>query len=66
MQSASEGTWLKARDADDVAAIVAGAARPLETVGGGSKRAVGRPVAADVLDLAALAGIAVSTSSAGS
>jgi glycolate oxidase FAD binding subunit len=49
--------WLKARDADDVAAIVAGATRPLEPVGGGSKRAVGRPVAADVLDLGALAGI---------
>jgi len=57
MSGASNGTWLKARDADDVAAIVAGAARPLETVGGGSKRAVGRPVAADVLDLAALAGV---------
>jgi glycolate oxidase FAD binding subunit len=53
----SNGAWLKARDADDVAAIVAGAVRPLEPVGGGSKRAVGRPVAADVLDLSALAGI---------
>ena len=48
---------LEARDAADVAAIVAGAKRPLEPVGGGSKRAVGRPVVADVLDLAALAGI---------
>jgi glycolate oxidase FAD binding subunit len=53
----SNGAWLKARDADDVAAIVAGAVRPLEPVGGGSKRAVGRPVAGDVLDLGALAGI---------
>jgi len=57
MSGASEGTWLNARDADDVAAIVAGAVRPLEPVGGGSKRAVGRPVEADVLDLAALAGV---------
>ena len=57
MENASDGTWLKARDADDVAAIVAGAVRALEAVGGGSKRAVGRPVAADVLDLAALAGV---------
>jgi glycolate oxidase FAD binding subunit len=57
MGSASNGTSLKARDADDVAAIVAGAVRPLEPVGGGSKRAVGRPVDADVLDLAALAGV---------
>jgi glycolate oxidase FAD binding subunit len=57
MESTNDGTWLRARDADDVAAIVAGAVRPLEPVGGGSKRAVGRPMEADVLDLAELAGI---------
>jgi glycolate oxidase FAD binding subunit len=57
MSGTRDGTWLEARDADDVAAIVAAAVRPLEPVGGGSKRAVGRPVEADVLDLAALAGV---------
>ena len=31
--------------------------RPLEPVGGGSKRQIGKPVAADVLDLSALEGI---------
>jgi glycolate oxidase FAD binding subunit len=45
------------RDAADVAAIVASAVRPLEPVGGGSKREIGKPVDADVLDLGALAGI---------
>ena len=45
------------RDAADVATIVAGATRALEPLGGGSKRDIGKPVAADVLDLSALAGI---------
>ena len=45
------------RDAADVAAIVAGAAAPLELVGGGSKRAIGKPLAADLLDLRKLEGI---------
>ncbi len=57
MSGSVESTRLAARDASDVAAIVAGAARPLELVAGGSKRAIGRPVAGDVLDLGALAGI---------
>jgi glycolate oxidase FAD binding subunit len=48
---------LVARDAADVAAIIASAVRPLEPVGGGSKRQIGKPVDADVLDLGALAGI---------
>jgi glycolate oxidase FAD binding subunit len=52
-----EPARLVPRDAADVAAIVAGAARPLEPLGGGSKRDIGKPVAADVLDLSALAGI---------
>jgi glycolate oxidase FAD binding subunit len=52
-----EGAHLTPRDAADVAAIIVGAARPLEPVGGGSKRQIGRPVVADVLDLAALSGI---------
>jgi len=45
------------RDAADVAAIVASAIGPLEPVGGGSKRQIGRPVEAELLDLGALAGI---------
>ncbi|MSO71758.1 MAG: glycolate oxidase subunit GlcE [Alphaproteobacteria bacterium] len=49
------------RDADELAAIIAEAARvgtTLEIIGGGSKRALGRPVKASrVLDLSALAGI---------
>lgn len=45
------------RDAADVAAIVAGTARPLEPVGSGSKRQIGKPVDAQLLDLGALAGI---------
>ncbi len=48
---------LRPRDAADIADIVAAAQRPLEPVGGGSKRAVGRPVEADLLDLGELAGI---------
>jgi glycolate oxidase FAD binding subunit len=51
------GQRLVPRDAADVAAIVAGAVRPLEPLGGGSKRHIGKPVTADVLDLGALAGI---------
>jgi glycolate oxidase FAD binding subunit len=45
------------RDAADVAAIVAAATGPLEPLGGGSKRQIGKPLGADVLDLGALAGI---------
>jgi len=57
MSTDSGGAWVTARDAADVAAIVAGAVRPLAPLGGGSKRAIGRPVAADALDLKALSGI---------
>ena len=57
MNAGVESTPLVPRDAADVAAIVAGATRPLEPVGGGSKRQIGQPVAADLLDLRALAGI---------
>ena len=52
-----EKAVLRPRDAADVAEVVAGARRPLEPAGGGSKRAIGRPVDADLLDLGALAGI---------
>jgi glycolate oxidase FAD binding subunit len=57
MSTPSEPARLHPRDAADVAAIVAGAVRPLEPLGGGSKRQIGKPVVADVLDLGALAGI---------
>jgi glycolate oxidase FAD binding subunit len=57
MSGEAEGARLDARDAADVTAIVAGAVRPLEPLGGGSKRSIGKPVAADVLDLSALDGI---------
>jgi glycolate oxidase FAD binding subunit len=52
-----ERAVLRPRDAADAAEIIIGARRPLEPVGGGSKRAIGRPVEADLLDLGELAGI---------
>jgi glycolate oxidase FAD binding subunit len=57
MSHQPETTRHRPRDATDVAAIVAAARRPLEPVGGGSKRAIGGPVEADVLDLRELTGI---------
>ena len=48
---------LRPRDAADVAALIAAARRPLEPVGGATKRAIGRPVDADRLELAELAGV---------
>jgi glycolate oxidase FAD binding subunit len=48
---------LRPRDVADVVELVESHARPLEPVGGGSKRSVGRPVHGDTLDLTALAGI---------
>jgi glycolate oxidase FAD binding subunit len=48
---------LAPRDAVDVAAIVAGASGPLELVGGGSKRDIGKPLAGEVLDLRELKGL---------
>lgn len=48
---------LRPRDAADLAEIIAGAAGPLEPFAGGTKRAVGRPVSAEPLDLSALSGI---------
>jgi glycolate oxidase FAD binding subunit len=52
-----ERAVLRPRDAADAAEIIIGARRPLEPVGGGSKRAIGRPIEADLLDLGELAGI---------
>jgi glycolate oxidase FAD binding subunit len=52
-----ERAVLRPRDAADAADIVAAAQRPLEPVGGGSKRAIGPPIEADLLELGELAGI---------
>ena len=48
---------LAPHDTDELAELVRTHPRPLEPVGGGSKRAIGRPVAADLLDLSAFTGI---------
>ncbi len=57
MSQDPERAVLRPRDAADVAEIITGARRPLEPVGGGSKRAIGRPMEADLLELGELAGI---------
>jgi glycolate oxidase FAD binding subunit len=57
MNAGAESARLVPRDAADVAAIVAAAEQPLELVGGGSKRQIGKPVDAQVIDLGALTGI---------
>ncbi|MGH8217188.1 MAG: glycolate oxidase subunit GlcE [Steroidobacteraceae bacterium] len=51
------GTLLRPRDEAEVAEIIAATGGPLEPVGGGTKRAVGRPSAARPLELGALRGI---------
>jgi glycolate oxidase FAD binding subunit len=48
---------LTPRDAVELAEIVRSHPRPLEPIGSGSKRAIGRPIEADPLDLSALDGI---------
>jgi glycolate oxidase FAD binding subunit len=48
---------LAPRDAVELAEIIRTHVRPLEPIGLGSKRSIGRPVDADALDLAALDGI---------
>jgi glycolate oxidase FAD binding subunit len=50
-------TVLQPRDDADVAAILAEQRGPLEVVGGGSKRAIGKPIEGAVLDLSQLAGV---------
>jgi glycolate oxidase FAD binding subunit len=57
MNAGAESARLVPRDAADVAVIVGAAERPLEPVGGGSKRQIGKPVDAQMLDLGALTGI---------
>jgi glycolate oxidase FAD binding subunit len=48
---------VRPRDAADLAEILATHPRALEPIGSGSKRARGKPVAADAVDLGALSGI---------
>ena len=48
---------LKPRDEAEVAEIIAATRGPLEPLAGGSKRAIGRPVEGEALDLGALRGI---------
>lgn len=57
MSTATATATLRPRDADDLVEIVASYPRALEPVGGGSKRSLGKPVDADVLELGAFAGI---------
>ena len=57
MSAEFKSSRLEPRDAADVAELVAGTVRALEPVGGGTKRTIGRPVAADLLDLRQLTGI---------
>lgn len=54
---ANGGHRLAPRDATDVEEILRTHTGAIEPLGGGSKRAVGPPVDADVLDLSALAGV---------
>jgi glycolate dehydrogenase FAD-binding subunit len=48
---------LKPRDEAEVAEIIATSRGPLEPIAGGTKRAVGRPVDAEALELGAISGI---------
>jgi glycolate oxidase FAD binding subunit len=54
---ANGGSRLVPRDAADVAEILAGHSGAVEPLGAGTKRAIGAPIDADVLDLSGLAGI---------
>lgn len=57
MSTATQRAQHAPRDAADVAAIVAGARAPLEVVGAGSKRSIGKAVDGEVLTLQGLNGI---------
>jgi glycolate oxidase FAD binding subunit len=57
MAAVSPSTGLKPSDAAELAALLGADSRPLEPIGLGSKRAIGRPVEAEPLDLSALAGV---------
>ena len=57
MREGLRASRLTPRDAAELAEIIRTHSRPLEPLGFGSKRSIGRPIAADLLDLSALAGI---------
>jgi glycolate oxidase FAD binding subunit len=57
MSAATPTALRRPADTAELAAILAADSTPLEPIGLGSKRAIGRPVAAEPLDLSALAGI---------
>jgi glycolate dehydrogenase FAD-binding subunit len=57
MEPPARSAHLTPRDEADVVDLVRTHPRPLEPLGGGSKRAIGRPVIADTLDLSGLSGI---------
>jgi len=57
MAHATREAALRPRDRADLIEILRGHPRPLEPIGGGTKRAVGRPVDADPVDLSLLSGI---------
>jgi glycolate oxidase FAD binding subunit len=57
MSANQDTATLRPRDAADVAAIIAARERALEIRGGGSKRAIGRVLETDVLDVRLLNGI---------
>jgi len=54
---AATAAQLKPASTAELAEILEADARPLEPVGNGTKRTIGRPVAAEILDLSALDGI---------
>ena len=57
MTASAQDPELKPASTDELAEILAADERPLEPVGTGSKRAIGRPVEADLLDLSRLTGV---------
>jgi glycolate oxidase FAD binding subunit len=57
MSDPEQNVSLLPRDTDDLVAILSADSEPLELVGCGSKRAIGRPVQAPLLDLSALHGV---------
>src|SRR5690606_13095486 len=57
MVAAGVESALRPRDRADLVELLRGHPRPLEPIGGGSKRSIGAPVDADVLDLSCFSGI---------
>jgi glycolate oxidase FAD binding subunit len=57
MTASAQDPELKPASTEELAEILAADERPLEPIGTGSKRAIGRPIEADLLDLSRLTGI---------